>query len=252
MIVTSFYDHFKMMAQHDHALVSGELASQWSSSIFEGTVYRNEVEYAVSQHDCAWIPLDREPLWNKEKGQPHSFIDFPLQPKVEHYEQGINQVEDHSEYAALLCSLHYTSFFDRNSLDPTISNFISREMSRQNQIKKILKAQVPEKYIDFHFHLLQFCDDLSLYMFLNEPGTSKEEETPMFKEGFRQRFNGITGEIKAKWLDEQSVAVTPNPFANPFKVEIAYKQVSKIDIKQRGLQQAYDLSPFKLREVFIV
>ncbi|MDV2583283.1 DUF3891 family protein [Alkalibacillus haloalkaliphilus] len=251
MIVTSSNTHFKMITQHDHALVSGELAKNWSDSIFEGGLYRKEVEYAVSQHDCAWIPLDKHPTWNEEKDQPHSFMDYPLEPKVEHYRKGIGLVENQSEYAALLCSQHYLSFFDQNSTNSTITDFISQEMIRQDKIKRILNIQVPEEYIDFHFRLLQFCDDLSLYLCLNEPGTAKEGENPMFKDGFRQQFSGIKGTIKAKWLDEQIVSVSPNPFKNPFKVEIPYKAVSKEDCEARGLQQAYDLTPNELREVYI-
>ncbi|WP_411954389.1 DUF3891 family protein [Alkalibacillus sp. S2W] len=250
MIITEREDSFIMIRQHDHALVSGEIAKQWLSNIFEGEKWRDQVEYAVSHHDYAWIPLDAEPIWNDDKGQPHSFMYYPVKPKVEHYSWGVDQVHKQSAYAALLCSWHYASFFDQQSDDPTISEFITREINRQQSIKQQSLPEQSEQ--DFHFKLLQFCDDLSLYMCLNEPGTPKHEEVKMFKDGFRQHFQGLDEPIQAKWLDEQRIAVSPNPFKEPFHLPIPVKEVDKELINSRGLQQAFDLTEFDERHVYLV
>ncbi|MET3683793.1 hypothetical protein ABID56_001903 [Alkalibacillus flavidus] len=250
MIVTEYDDAYLMIRQHDHALVSGELAKQWSPELFKGDKWREQVEYAVSQHDYAWVPLDKKPIWNDDKQQPHSFMDYPVQPKVDHYSWGVDHVQEQYYYAALLCSWHYASFFDQKSNHSTISEFISREMNRQQSIQQQVLPEWPVQ--QFHFELLQFCDDLSLYMCLNEPGASKENEITMFKDGFRQRFDGLHEPIQAKWLDEQRIAVSPNPFQSSFNVTIPYKQVGKMMIQNRGLMQAFDLTPVEYRTIQLV
>ncbi|WP_188207394.1 DUF3891 family protein [Alkalibacillus aidingensis] len=251
MIVSEHHNDFEMVKQHDHAIISGEAAKHWKAELFIGDFLRREVEYAIKNHDCAWIPLDQSPIWNSKKNAPHSFMDYPLIPKIEHYSQGIDQVEEQSEYAVILCSQHYLSFFDKDSTDSTISMFISREIERQRRIKELMSTQVPERITRFHFHLLQFCDDLSLYLCLNKPGVPKEQEHPMFKNGFRQEFPGIDNRIEARWLDEQTISVNPNPFIEVFTVQIPYKTVRKDLIQEQGLSQAYQIAPEKHREVTI-
>ncbi|WP_156430913.1 DUF3891 family protein [Paenibacillus sp. FJAT-26967] len=49
--------------------------------------------------------------------------------------------------------------------------------ARQQRLKAKLN-QPGESMIEQHFKLLKLCDELSLYVCLNEPGVSKDEEHP--------------------------------------------------------------------------
>ncbi|MFC0015529.1 MULTISPECIES: DUF3891 family protein [Allobacillus] len=251
MIVTKNDQSFRMFTQHDHAKVSGEIAKHWPSELFLSEQLREEVELAITQHDRAWIPLDDQPTWNEEKHEPHSFMNYPLEPKLEHYQKGVDEVRSESKYAGLLCSHHYLSFFDHSAENPIIQQYISREMKKNNQIKKELGEQFNERAFDFHFHLLQFCDDLSLYFCLNEPGIDKENETKMFKHGFRQQFQGMKEKMVAYWEEPNRILLNNGPFKETFSLEVPYKEISKAEIDQNGLKQAYELAETKVREAKI-
>jgi hypothetical protein len=58
MIVRETETSFIYLHQHDHAQISGELATQWRAAYFTRPERRAEVELAVYQHDRGWINLD--------------------------------------------------------------------------------------------------------------------------------------------------------------------------------------------------
>ncbi|MBO8155598.1 MAG: DUF3891 family protein [Bacillaceae bacterium] len=239
MIVRNKQDFFLLFKQHDHGLASGEMARYWKREFFIRPDLRREVEYATANHDRAWIPLDHLPLWNDSDQKPYSFIDYPLEEKINHYEQGIDEVQDKTNYGAVLCSMHYSSFFPKNSSQAVISSFISREISRRERIFDRMITSISDDEVAFHFHLLQFCDDLSLYICMNEPGVQKERELSWFRDGFRQKFSFARNGMMAKWEDRKTISVDPFPFEEAFYVSIPFVKVLKRDIKEKGLDKAY-------------
>src|SRR5699024_5416414 len=166
--------------QHDHAQISSKLYQQLPEKFLPKKEYQFEVNYAIEQHDCGWIPFDETPFWNDKANEPHSFTNFPTEPKTVLYEYGINRVEEKYPYAALLCSEHYTRFL-RKSMDKTAKNFVQKEQARQERILKQLN--VAKDLWMAHYEILQFFDNLSLYICLNEPGTPHEEEHHFFRKG---------------------------------------------------------------------
>ncbi|SEN54982.1 DUF3891 family protein [Lihuaxuella thermophila] len=207
MIVRRRKNQFVLIAQHDHALISGEFAAHFAEPFehFDSTVY------AISHHDVAWVELDQAILWNEAKNQPYSFEDYPLAPKLAAYTKGISQVEETDRYAGMLCSKHYASFFEHAS-DPAGRRFREQELARQNNLLQRLSAQEKES-VDSNFRLLQFCDDLSLAICLNEP---QQNTHPWYADGIRyqgERYRWV-------WEDEHRLRLTPNLFAKPFIIEI--------------------------------
>src|SRR5690625_149953 len=104
MIVTKKANSFLMFEQHEHAKISGLMAKYWRDELFLGKTMREEVELAISQHDRAWIPLDKNLIWNEEKQAPYTFMDYPLEEKLRAYKRGADEIEKESNYASLLCS----------------------------------------------------------------------------------------------------------------------------------------------------
>lgn len=249
MIVLKTGQDLLLFEQHHHALVSGVMAKHWRSDSFIGGHLREQVEYAVAQHDKAWIPLDQQPLWNEEKQQPYSFVDFPMQEKMLRYQEGVHEVEKKSLYAGLLCSLHYRSFFPELSDDKGIQTFINEEELRQERLINELDGYIEEKEKNFHFDLLQFCDNLSLYCCMNEPGASKARELSWFKDGFPQQFEFAPEGIIANWNGLNNVELNPFPFENSFQVDIPFRQINQGSIKDKGIQQTWNESVLQSRSV---
>lgn len=107
MVIYETDQAYIMTTQHDHAHISGELASQWEESAFKNRRHKQDFVYAAREHDRGWIQLDAAPFWNDHVSAPYTFIDFPLNPRFVFYRLGIDEVEQGNTYAALLCSLMY-------------------------------------------------------------------------------------------------------------------------------------------------
>jgi len=243
MLVRKAPDSFFLVNQHDHAQVSGQMAQYWHPAYFSGDEKKESVLTAIYQHDRAWINLDAAPFWNDRDHIPYSFTDYPIALKVVHYEAGINQVQETDQYAALLNSLHYTTFPDLAASEFG-QQFLETEAHRQATIKENLDLNTPEAAAELRFHLqlLKFCDSLSIYLCLNEPGVKKEEEHPWYRAGIpnSDQFAFTNGEkIQAAWLSATQIQVSPFPFITEFTVTVPYKNLTAVAIAQDGLTLAF-------------
>lgn len=200
--------------QHEHALVSGELARRWSpsSSPFESVVF------AIEHHDVAWRELDAEILWDEERGRPVSFIDYPSAPKMRAYADGIDWVEARDRYAACLCSMHYATVVG-SSEDPDEKRFARHERERQEGLKRGFTGE-EMKNLERNLRLLKVCDGISLFMCLNEPGRTVGLFPP-YEAGFG--LDGIT--YRPGWADERTLTLQPGPFREDFEVSLPYRLV---------------------------
>lgn len=216
MIVRETAKGFLLVAQHDHGLVSGEFAKNFSGEWLGEAPLREEALFAVSNHDIGWKRLDSEVLWNGERRRPYSFVDYPSEPKMEAYTEGLDAVEAHSSYAALLCSAHYGSFVKRSEV-PAEVRFREREEARRASIEASMA--VPDTS-ERDLRLLQLCDDLSLFVCLNEPG---KEVFSWHKDGFEfsgRRFHPV-------WEGGDSLRFEPSPFSEGFDVSLPYRIVDR-------------------------
>ncbi|WNF37896.1 DUF3891 family protein [Bacillaceae bacterium IKA-2] len=239
MIILKKTNEIVMFTQHHHAFLSGEIAKHFKTDRFQSIDHWGELMLAIYEHDRSWIGLDETPIWNDEKEVPYSFIDYPLIPKLAFYKIGIDEIEQMSPYAALLCSMHYCSFFKR-SMDKRVDKFLEAEEKRQTKIINTLNL-LDGKLQSQHFRLLQFCDDLSLYLCLNEPGTKKVEEYPWFRDGMANSeiFSEENKPLYAEWLNNKEVAVHSFPFKEEFDLKLQYKRVPKNLIREKGIAPAY-------------
>ncbi|QGH34714.1 DUF3891 family protein [Gracilibacillus salitolerans] len=237
MIILDTGEFFKMTTQHDHARFSGELATQLKDNLFINTNYRDTVILSITEHDRAWIRLDQVPIWNDQQKIPFSFTDYPLLPKITMYKKGIDEVENMNQYAALLCSIHYTSFQDiRQSNQKDCIDYIKNELQRQQQIKSKL-PHFNDKVVTQHYRLLRFLDELSLYVCLNQAGVTKNEEHPWFVNGFGTLIDDQR--YYAEWKSRSEIKITPFPFKTEFEITLKTKYVPK-DLREKiGINSAY-------------
>jgi hypothetical protein len=254
MIIREQENRLIMIRQHDHAIVSGEIAAAWHPDFFFDTEKKEAVVYGVAEHDRAWIGLDETPVWNDARDLPYSFMDYPLIPKLAFYQKGVDEVAANNAYAALLCSLHYTSFLKR-AAHPAEQQYLQHEQKRQASLKKalVIASGEQESNLQFHFDLLQFSDNLSLYLCLNEPGVTKEKEHPWYREGFPQQFPFAGGKkIMARWVDDETVSIKPFPFREELTVNLVTKQVNREAIAKSGVAEAYRQTPETVQRVIFV
>jgi len=214
MIVRDNPDSYVLIGQHDHGRVSGEFARRWR----ERPTPLEPTLYAITNHDVAWQKLDGAVLWNETTDRPYSFVDYPIGPKMEAYGEGLDFLETQDAYAACLCSMHYASFvLDAEGL--VEARFREEEVRRQQRLKGAMSVQEREN-LRRNFTLLQTCDDLSLFVCLNEPGRS---DHPWYKNG----FEFMDARFEPVWEDQRILRLNPNPFSGVFDLAIPYLSIGK-------------------------
>ena len=214
MIVRERPDSYVLIKQHDHGLISGEFARHWAEKPrpLEPTLY------AIANHDIGWQSLDASVRWNEESGKPYSFTDYPTEPKLRAYREGLDFLEARSPYAACLCSMHYAAFISDSEEEAAV-RFVKGEVRRRRKIKsKMTEEELGN--LEHNFRLLQLCDNLSLFVCLNEPGRN---DHPWYKNGFE--FEGT--KFEPVWEDSRTLRLDPNPFSEPFDLFVPYTLVEK-------------------------
>lgn len=239
MIIRKQEDAFLMIQQHEHGKLSRELFRHWKH-MPAFSQHHDSVSFAIANHDIGWLPLDRKPLWNNEANAPYSFLDYPLEPKLTAYQQGIEMVEAEDSYAALLCSQHYTRFVAHHESD-IAKDFIAAEAMRRQRIMDSL-GDVEQEEIAKDYALLQLFDDFSLLLCMNEPGNPVEKFHPFFRKGIRvpQEIEGVHVDyIQPRWDEPSRITFVPFPFEEAFSLAIPFKTVKEQSITENGLVNAY-------------
>lgn len=243
MILREDPENYILITQHDHAYIAGELLCHLKKE-FIAVEHFESFKFAIHQHDRAWIIPDSHPLLNDVTQKPFTFLDFPEKLRLYFYKLGIEQVDQANSYAALLCSMHYCNLASMSYSD-TAKQFLEREKQRQKHL--INKLKIPHtRLLNYQLQILKFCDDISLYICMNKPGITKEEEVPLFKKGFPEsEFFHKKGEVKiiASYKDRNNIKFNSSPFEDTFEIKVHLKRVSKKLVKDIGLADAYHAEP---------
>ena len=246
MIVREHSNTFIVIEQDNHAHISAEIINNFREDFLNGKAFRKSVMYAIYMHDFGWKAFDTQPFWNDEKQAPYTFIDFPTPAKVVLYQHGIDVVEQQDAYAALLCSEHYTRFLLHDNANESQA-FVKQEKERQQRIIAAF-PDFDQQAFDFHYGLLQLCDNLSLYLCLNEPNVAKGNVHPFFRDGISLSpalhvFS--QSKMQLSWLNEETIKMNESPLLNDLTIKLKQKSVRKEGIFDEGLIKAYQSAPLQ-------
>lgn len=196
----------RMIAQHEHALLSGELARAWV-----GVDGREPLSFgcilATTLHDLAWLEADRriaedDTCFDAERGLPHDFMTFPSAPKLAMYASGLDAVEQLDGWSALLGSLHYSGFGHE-------AGFTEGERARRARLAERVAHGQDEARAARELRLLQWFDWLSLALCLSAPGSRS-----VLPAWLRAPLIFDEVEYRLHWRSEDHVEVAPWPFAS--------------------------------------
>ncbi|MBW7459102.1 DUF3891 family protein [Paenibacillus sepulcri] len=239
MIVYEKANAFVMINQHDHAQISGVLASEWNNEWLHDPKRKEDLIYAAYQHDRGWIDLDFSPFWNDARRCPYSFRDFPLKPRFAFYKKGIAEVAVKNPYSALLCSLLYTTLFERIR-DEETQGYLNEEYIRQKRLLELLGIESAlDARIQHHLGIMLVCDELSLFLCMEEPGTPAQEYE-WFGSGVHYSAEpGSERKIQVHWQNKNVIELSLFPFRRDVAAALPYKEVSKLDIQAEGIIEAH-------------
>ena len=198
---------FLLIAQHDHALIAGELAEQFGNAQFATPEPQAQTIRGVALHDCGWPLHDDAPTRNSD-GLPSDVFETTRPVALKVWATSADKAAAEEPYAGLLTSLHVlslsvfatseTSFahekFDMD--DPqerfAIIKFQQHEIARQEGLRQRLglRAEKPlhhsgaprevmqraEDQLQFNFRMLQAMDAISLAACCTTPPMSQTQD----------------------------------------------------------------------------
>jgi hypothetical protein len=190
-------DEFLLVAQHDHAVLSGTFASHVGNESFaRPDPFRHTVD-GVALHDCGWPLHDARPTLN-DKGLPLHVLESPMPLAIRVWSESARRAAEKDPYTGLLVSLHVMALsFIAQTHDPTpherfrdardlfdLNKFQHRQAELQEDLRRRcgLRTDVPlkqglakfgvdpqEDRLLFNYNLLKTCDRLSLDLCCSEP-----------------------------------------------------------------------------------
>lgn len=178
-----------LVAQPDHAELSGDLAANFVSPLFPCVT--PTIADAVRLHDAGWaiFPPEADPQVKPMIGddwKPRSFIEFPPEDFLRAWTASIESAENACPEGGIMVSRHFCVLgqmrlkqqMDAEREAQLVRDFLAREAERQQRL--MLKAGLTSERSDDLLKVLQFCDMLSLYLCC---GADEEAEFP-------QKFGG--------------------------------------------------------------
>src|SRR5436190_8640121 len=196
-------DEFWLIPQHDHAILSGELARHFGNDRCAKPQAASSV-LGVSLHDCGWPIHDECPTLN-QNGFPLDVFETSPEIGLNVWTESAKRAAAQDPYAGLLVSLHSLSLsalatsqvFDNEQFDVSnarvrfeVNKFQHLQIELQEKLRKRLGMHTDtplrlglaenstdprEQALEFDFRMLQAMDKLSLCICCTKPPFAKVE-----------------------------------------------------------------------------
>ncbi len=265
MLVADGPDHYRVVAQTEHANQVGRIADHWGNDTFDVARPRVAATTAAYTHDNGWWEWDLAP--ELRDGSPVNLLEVDAPDWTDFYERGIQNAVGIDPYAGLLVSMHGSGVRRRRyGTQPSLPSFadeyaafIADQERRQRDLVGALRES--ERYGDLvgdatadllatvhetghadsagspawhHYKLLQAWDRLSLYCCLD---TSPSADTI----GPVPTGPSADTDLALEPVGETTVRVDPYPFdTSPVTLPVRSRSIPrKTYDDQAELTEAY-------------
>jgi hypothetical protein len=227
-------NEFWLIAQHDHALLSGQLAQHLGNDRFARPDPREPAITGISLHDCGWPIHDDCPTLSKDRIPLDVFETSPsLGFSV--WTESARRASERDPYAGLLVSLHgmalsvfaTAQMFDNKQFDMNdtrvrfeVNKFQHAQIELQESLRKRvgLRTDIPlhcgidkdsrdphEQRLTYNFRLLQAMDKLSLCLCCTKAPFAEVEP-------LADRPGGQSTTLRVSRPAAEKLVVSPWPF----------------------------------------
>lgn len=168
------------IGQLSHGWMCGQLGRAWGNELFGLVEPAEEVCLAAEQHDTSWAEWELAPTLDPEIGLPHTFETAHFTVHLGIHSRWPPKLVAQSRYAALLVSMHHSSFFTApgragllRSGGRQIRTFLDECAAFQVRLHETLDANDAE--IARNHRLVRTWDGLSHDLILNQmPRTRRD------------------------------------------------------------------------------
>jgi hypothetical protein len=259
MIIQDQGEHFVLIRQTDHAVLSGFFAREWGNEVFSKPEPRDSFCLAATEHDNGWNEWEFSPQVDPVTFSPYSFMSVPTEDHIALYLRGIDRVVKSDRYAGLLVSLHCAGLYDRTratmpgfsakyikAQEATMVNDLLQRLRLQQLRLKVdlradpaMKEYAEEKWLQVNSHRLEALDRLSLYFCLGPLEGATIDAVPVDYRG-----SEVDWDIQPE--GNNAVTLEPYPFRrDPLEISILGRRIAKRRYADDGdFQRALAQAPF--------
>ncbi len=220
-----------LIAQTDHAKVSGQCAAHWGNGDFARLRPYESVVRAAMFHDSGWYDYEANPSIAPDTGRPLNFLQVVWgKPQRRAYEWAIDWMTRIDPYSGLLVSKHRTGLqrgrygkmahpqaFNTQNLPEDNEDFLARnEAAQAAQLKNYDEAEFWTNY-----QLVQTFDFISLFLCNKDAIDDYIEPVPTAYDA------GATPvRLTIKTIASNRVEIDPFPFdVDPLRVQLIRRQM---------------------------
>jgi hypothetical protein len=219
---------FLLIAQDDHARLSGWLAGHLGNARFAGPQPREETIRGIALHDCGWPLQDRAPTLNKQKLPLHVF-ETPLPLAVQVWSESARVAAEAGPWAGLLVSLHVfhlSAMGQKQDVTP-----LERYENRQDLF---LLNRFQQEQIELEEELrtkLEMRTDLPLRLGLAKLGVDPQEDLLRFNFRLLQAMDRISLDLAcSEHVFAALETVHPRPGEPPIDIKIAHPAAGQMTL----------------------
>ncbi len=222
-----------LIAQTDHAKLSGQCAAHWGNAEFARLRPYEAVVRAAMFHDSGWYGYEASPSIAPDTGKPLNFMQVAWgKPQRQGFEWAIDWMTRIDPYSGLLVSKHRTGlqrgrydkvahpkFFNTQNLPEDNEDFLARnEAAQADQLRSYNEAEFWTNY-----QLLQTFDFISLFLCNKDVVDDYIEPVPT-------SYDGKSGPIRltVKTKEGNRIEFDPFPFdTNRLRVQLIRRQMKQ-------------------------
>jgi Protein of unknown function (DUF3891) len=221
-----------LIAQTDHAKLSGQCAAHWGNQDFARPQPYEAVVRAAMFHDSGWYDYEASPSIAPDTGKPLNFLQVAWgKPQRRAFEWAIEWMTRIDPYSGLLVSKHRTGlqrgrydkvehpkFFNTQNLPEDNEDFLARnEAAQAAQLRNYNEAEFWTNY-----QLLQAFDLISLFVCNKDIVDDYIEPVPASYDG-RSPVR-----LTLKTVAPNRIEVDPFPFdLNPLRVQLVRRKFDR-------------------------
>ncbi len=222
-----------LIAQTDHAKLSGQCAAHWGNRNFAPLQPYEAVVRAAMFHDSGWYDYEASPSTAPDTGRPLNFMQVAWgKPQRRAFEWAIDWMTRIDPYSGLLVSKHRTGlqrgrydkvahpkFFNTQNLPEDNEDFLARnEAAQAEQLRNF-----DEREFWINYQLLQAFDFISLFLCNKDVVDDYIEPVPT-------SYDGKSAPIRltVKTIEGPKIEIDPFPFdVNPLRVQLIRRQIKQ-------------------------